>query len=123
MIDEPRSYTWKERIEALVYRTKAMAATALAALGGATVQRGTAALTNGVSPAIPATITATSRIFVDAGTSVADALTVSYAALDADRVIGAPGSFVIRAFTAAGREVANTNAADQSTSINWLVIN
>ena len=85
----------------------------------ALVQGGTTTLVAGVSPSIAATITANSRIvaFVkDTGGVVT--LTAGYEAKDADRSIGAPGSFVITAFQADK----STSTADTST-LDWLVFN
>jgi hypothetical protein len=114
-----------ERLEKLVKRALASATSALAALNGNTLQAGEATLTNGVSAFIAADVTATSAIVVGISTAVADALTNDYGAIDADRVVGlasAGGGFLIRAFTAAGRDAADTNAADQST-VGWIVVN
>jgi hypothetical protein len=72
----------------------------------------------GKTAAIPAFITANSRIVVSLKTPVGDALTVKYAALAADRVAGAPGSFKISALAAAGGGA--VNGVDTST-IDWEV--
>jgi hypothetical protein len=73
----------------------------------------------GKTAAIPAFITATCKIIVSLKTPVGDALTVKYAALAADRNVGAPGSFQISALAAAGGGA--VNGADTST-IDWEVI-
>jgi hypothetical protein len=67
-----------------------------------TEQRGTAVLVAGVSAAIAATITANSRIIVTPKDKGASATIGRLEAPSADRVVGAPGSFVVRSFTAAG---------------------
>lgn len=72
----------------------------------------------GKTAAIPAFITAQSRILVSLKTPVGDALTIKYAALAADRVNGVPGSFQISALAAAGGGA--VNGADTST-IDWEV--
>jgi hypothetical protein len=108
-----------ERVEWLLERIKAMAASALAALGGATIQRGTGVLVNGASAPIPATITATSRIIA----TKLDALGGAGSGTDlsvpsATRVVGAPGSFIVQAVNADN----TANAVDDST-FDWVVIN
>lgn len=65
-------------------------------------QVGRVQLGNGVSPAIAARISAASRIVVTKAIRSGDVGTVDYCALDADRVVGAPGSFKITALDAAG---------------------
>lgn len=84
------------------------------------VQRGSTAIAPGTgkTAAIPAFISATSRINVTLKTPVGDAATVKYAALAADRVNGNPGSFQISALGAAGGGA--VNGADTST-IDWEV--
>ena len=77
------------------------------------------AIGTGKTAAIPAFISATSKILVSQKTPAGDALTVKYAALAADRVVGAPGSFQITAILAAGGGA--VNGADTST-IDWEVI-
>lgn len=72
----------------------------------------------GKTAAIPAFITAQSRILVSLKTPVGDALTIKYAALAADRVNGTPGSFKISALAAAGGGA--VNGVDTST-IDWEV--
>lgn len=71
----------------------------------------------GKSPAIVATITASSRILVTLKNPANGALTVKFAALVGDRVVGAPGSFKVAALVAAG----TVNTADTS-DVDWLVI-
>lgn len=71
----------------------------------------------GKTAAIPAFITPTTRIIVCLKTPSGDALTVKYAAIDADRVNGAPGSFKISALAAAGGGA--INGVDVST-IDWF---
>ena len=80
------------------------------------IQRGSAAIVAGTgkTAAIPAFITASSRILVTMKTPVGDALTANgYAALAADRVVGNPGTFQISALSAAGGGA--VNGADTST--------
>lgn len=91
---------------------------ALAAAVAAAVQKGTTTLVAGASPAIAATITASSRIGVTLKDPANGTLTHKFAALSADRVVGAPGSFKITALLAAG----TINAADTST-MDWWVFN
>lgn len=88
---------------------------------GNAIQSGAANLTNGVSAAIPANISATSRIFIQAQETVPGAgnLTIDYRPLAADRINGTPGSFKITAVIAAG----TINALDQSQGIMWMVLN
>lgn len=71
----------------------------------------------GKTAAIPAFITPTTRIIVSLKTPSGDALTVKYAALAADRVNGAPGSFQISALAAAGGGA--VNGVDVST-VDWF---
>jgi hypothetical protein len=92
--------------------------TALAAAVAAAVQKGTTTLVAGVSPLVAATITATSRIGFAIKDPANGALTVKFAALTADRVVGAPGSFRITALLAAG----TINIADTS-AMDWWVFN
>lgn len=85
------------------------------------VVRGTATIdgVTGKTLAIPAFITANSRILVTLKTPVGDAATAKgYAALSGDRVNGNPGSFKISALTAVGG--GDVNAADAST-VDWEV--
>lgn len=87
------------------------------------IQKGTTAIAPGTgkTAAIPAIINGVNTsIVVSQNAPVGDALTVKYAALVADRVNGAPGSFQITAITAAGGGTAN--GADTST-IDWIVKN
>ena len=86
---------------------------------GSSIQKGSNALTAGVSGAIAANISATSRIVVSLKTPVSDALTVKYSALGSGRTNGTPGSFVISALNATGGGAVNTN--DTST-IDWVVL-
>lgn len=99
-----------------VFRTQAGAPTVSPQIR----QSGSAAIVvgTGKTAAIPAFITANSRIVVSLKTPVGDALTIKYAALAADRVVGAPGSFQISALAAAGGGA--VNGVDTST-IDWLV--
>ena len=92
------------------------AAAALAALG---IQMGNAALVSGVTAAIAATISATSRIvgFVKTSAPGAGSLTVQYAALPGNRVVGEPGSFKLTALIAAG----TINVLDTS-NLDWFVL-
>ncbi len=80
---------------------------------------GVATLVAGVSAAIAAPISANSVIVCTLKTPNTDALTVKYAALGADRVNGAPGSFKISALDATGGGA--INALDVST-LDWRVI-
>lgn len=82
-------------------------------------QSGTAAILvgTGKTAAIPAFITANTRIVVSVKTPSGDALTIKYGAIAADRVVGAPGSFKISALAAAGGGA--INGVDVST-IDWF---
>lgn len=82
-----------------------------------TLQKGTATLVNGVSLALPATITASSRILATAKDNLASVALGRLCALTADRVVGAPGSFKVTAQTAA----AATEVTDQS-SFDWHIV-
>jgi len=84
-------------------------------------QTGSQALTAGTTALLPATITATSRIFLTVNTADTTTSTTEYAALAADRVVGIGGDgggFKITALVAAG----TINVADVST-IDWMVVN
>lgn len=86
-------------------------------------QKGTAAILvgTGKSAVIPAIVNGVATsIQCTLKTPVGDALTVKYAALAADRIDGAPGSFKISALIAAGGGA--INGADTST-IDWEVVN
>lgn len=87
------------------------------------ITSGTAAIVvgTGKTAAIPAFIAPgiSTRILVTLRTPAGDAATIKYAALSADRVVGAPGSFQISALDAAGGGA--VNGADTST-IDWEVI-
>lgn len=91
---------------------------ALVAGGVTSLQCGTTTLSSGVSPAIAATITENSRIVGFLKDPANGALTVKFAALSANRSVGAPGSFKITALIAAG----TINTADTST-VDWVVFN
>lgn len=110
-----------EDTRARLETAEALAARGLSdALGLPVIQRGSAAITGtGKSASIAATITAASRIEVTVKTPVGDALTIKYGALSADRVIGAPGSFMIAALVAAGGGA--VNVADSST-VDYLIV-
>lgn len=84
-------------------------------VNGSLFQSGVATLTNGDSGAIAATVTANTRIVIGGKSPNTTALTVTYAALTGDRVVGAPGSFNIKALLADG----TINVADQST-VDWI---
>jgi len=86
----------------------------------ATIQRGTVVLgANGVSAAIPATITATSRILATYKAPPAPgAGTVGTLVADT-RIIGGGGSFIIRALDSAGA----ASAAFVGAEVDWAVIN
>lgn len=83
----------------------------------AATQRGRATLVSGVTPAISATVTASSRITFDLADQVSASLSVKYAALDVDRVVGAPGSFKLTALVGAG----TINVMDGS-SLDWTMV-
>lgn len=83
-----------------------------------TMQFGTDVLVAGVSAAIAANITANSRIQVTPKDKGASVTIGRLEAPSADRVVGAPGSFIVRSFTAAGL----AEAADVST-FDWHVEN
>ncbi len=82
-----------------------------------TISRGTTTLSAGVSPAITASLAAGSTIVFSLRTNANDALSVKYAALDADRVLGAQGNFKITALLAGG----TINNVDTST-VDWYVV-
>ena len=84
-------------------------------LNGSLFQSGVATLVAGDSGAIAATVTANTRIIVSGKTPNTTALTVTYAALGADRSVGAPGSFRIKSLLADG----TINVADVST-VDWI---
>jgi len=85
---------------------------------GATLQAGTTKLTVGVSPLIPAALSATSRIVVSVKTPAGGdfASTYAYAAPAADRDLTAQ-MFRVRALNAGG--VAN---AGDASDVDWLII-
>lgn len=87
------------------------------------VQKGTATLVAGATAAITAFVAATSRIFISVkdgnGTDAATAR--GYAVLPADRVVGNPGSIVIRAF--AGAVALAAQDAANGASVDWLILN
>lgn len=85
-------------------------------LNGSLFQSGVATLVAGVTAAIAATVTANTRIVAFLKTPNTTNSTAKYAALDADRSIGAPGSFKITAIIAAGDTI---NVADVST-VDWI---
>lgn len=108
-----------QRLEELVTLAVGLANGALAALGGATIQRGTGTLVNGVSPAIAATITATSRIVALKANALGGAGSATDLSVPSGtRIVGAPGSFVVQAVNADN----TANAVDDST-FDWIVIN
>lgn len=87
---------------------------------GPSIQSGEATLlATGISAAISANITATSRIFAFPKTFAGAGLatTTSYGALATDRVNGAPGSFKLTATDNTGAAVANN-----TSTLDWLVI-
>lgn len=86
------------------------------------LQRGSVAIdgATGKSANVTAILTANSRIECTQRIPVGDNTTVRYAALNADRVLGALGTFKISALTAAGAGA--VNAGDSST-VDWLVVN
>lgn len=88
---------------------------ATSAQGATSIQRGTSTLVAGVSPVIAATITATSRIVVTRN-GVPGAAIGQLSATD--RAVGAPGSFRVRAYNAAGA----AEAADIG-SFDYVIIN
>ena len=83
----------------------------------ADIQAGRGVLVNGVSAAIAANISPTSRIFVNRALKNASTAYGFLNVLDADRVTGTPGSFIVRAHDATTAAV----ATDQS-SFDWIVI-
>lgn len=96
---------------------------ALEALGAdgtdsALIQKGTGVLVAGVSAAIAATITASSRIQITRKDKLGTALG-ELSAPSADRSIGAPGSFKVRAWKSTD---ATAEIADLST-FDWTVDN
>lgn len=93
------------------------AITRRSAHGNQQIQSGRVALGNGISVAVPAHITALSRIVVTKAIRVGDVGSVDYCALDADRVVGAPGSFKITALDAAGA----VQVGDDST-LDYIII-
>jgi len=102
-------------------RTAIRAKTADGTMRDITPQHGTQALTAGTTALLPATITATSRIFLSLKTPDTKTNTTEYSALGTDRIIGvggAGGGFKITALVAAG----TINVADVST-LDWMVVN
>lgn len=83
----------------------------------ADLQSGRSVLVNGVSAAIAANISPTSRIFITRALKNASTAYGFLDVLDADRVTGTPGSFIVRSHDATSAAV----AGDQS-SFDWLVI-
>ena len=85
---------------------------------GRSIQTGTVTLSSGVSAAIAANVSATSRIigFLKASSPGSGNLTVGFAALAAGRINGTPGSFTITALIAAG----TINVLDNST-LDWVL--
>lgn len=84
-------------------------------------QAGVATLLAGTTTLISATITATSRILLTVKTPGTPTLTVNYAALASDRVVGlssASGGFKITALVAAG-----TINVDDTSVLDWVVFN
>lgn len=81
------------------------------------IQSGTTTLVNGVSPAVSAVLTATSRIEALYSDTHGSAVLGLLIAKDSDRVLGAPGSFKITSVDPSGATV----AADQS-SVDWQII-
>jgi hypothetical protein len=107
------------KIGFIVGCSQATVATILNGSSQRTLFSGITTLVAGVSPVVAApNIGAGSRIIVTVATPNTIALTATYAALPADRVNGAPGSFIISALTTAGA----VNGADVS-SVEFLVIN
>ena len=90
---------------------------ALQTANASLIQKGVCTLVAGDSGAIAATITANTRILVSLKTPNTTTLSVNHAALGADRVVGAPGSFKVKALVAAG----TINVADVST-LDWIAI-
>ncbi len=87
---------------------------------GVAIQSGEATIVDGETALIEATITAASRIVGFLKTPVTGTLTVKFAALDSDRVVGvagAGGGFKLTALVAAG----TINVADDSV-LDWIVI-
>lgn len=81
-------------------------------------QSGTAAIgAAGVSAAIAANITASSRIVITVKDFVASTA-VGLEAKAADRTVGAPGSFIVTAYDAAAAAVAGANG----TTFDWFIV-
>jgi hypothetical protein len=96
------------------------AAAALAALPATAVQGGTATLVAGVATISTATITASSRIIVSMKDPGSGAITGLGAlkAPDADRTVGAPGSFKVYAI-----DDSKATITTAVSTFDWLVIN
>lgn len=90
----------------------------LAALNGIPLQTGTGTLVNGVSAAISARLTATSRIHVTPKDIAASTALGVLGATSAGRTTGGSGSFVV---TSQKTDASGTQTGDQST-FDWLVI-
>lgn len=86
-------------------------AASAASLPGLGIQSGTGVLVNGVSAAIAATITANSRIVVTRKDANGSAAIGILGAATADRVVGAPGSFIVRSLSAAAAAVAGDESS------------
>ncbi len=81
-------------------------------------QSGTTTLVLGVSPSVTATLTPTSRIVMSyADTSTATNLGVLVAE-SSDRVVGAPGSFVIRSLS-----LTKTAVTTDTSTVEWHITN
>lgn len=116
MTPDPETAAKIQRLEQLV----ALLQGALGAqLAGGTLQAGTAVLAAGSSPAIAAVITANSRIVVTTKSPGAGAIT-GFATYDTNsaRVIGSPGSFVIRALDDAKAVIGTA-----SPTVDWHIVN
>lgn len=81
------------------------------------IQSGAATLSSGVTPAIPAVISATSRIIATYNNKRGSLALGSLMAKTTDRVIGTPGSFRIRSLSATGMAVTGDHS-----SVDWVVI-
>lgn len=86
-------------------------------------QRGVVTLAGGASAAIPVFLDATSRLVITPrdGNGTDAATAHGYAVLPADRVVGAPGSIVIRAFAGAVAAAAQDGA--NAATVEFIVKN
>lgn len=85
---------------------------------GATIRSGRTILAAGVSPAIPAPLTASSRIFMAHAIKNASTAAGELFALVTDRTTGSAGSFIVRALKAD-----LTAETGDLSSVDWFVLN